>query len=258
MKNLGSRTWMLMVPLIVSSLSGAACSHKSGASAVGEPQTEDEKTFYALGLMLGRNIGTFTPSDRELALIEAGLSDQATKSKTKFDLDKYGPTIDALARKRAAARAELEKSKSAAVIDAASKEPGAVKLPSGMVIKTTRPGTGAQPEAADQVKVHYEGKLTDGTTFDSSIKRGEPAVFPLNGVIKCWTEGVGHMKVGEKATLTCPSELAYGDGGRPHVIPGGATLIFEVELLDVTKAPPPAMTMPAPGLQAPQLKLKQK
>ena len=97
---------MLVVPLVVSGLSGAACSHKGSASAVSEPQTEDEKTFYALGLMLGRNIGTFTPSDRELALIEAGLSDQATKSKAKVDIDKYGPTIDALARKRAAARTE--------------------------------------------------------------------------------------------------------------------------------------------------------
>ena len=100
------------------------------------------------------------------------------------------------------------------------------------------------------MKVHYEGRLSDGTVFDSSIKRGEPAVFPLGGVIKCWTEGVGQMKVGGKATLTCPSDTAYGDAGRPPVIPGGAVLIFDVELLDVTKAeapPPTGMTGAAAG-----------
>ena len=102
-----------------------------------------------------------------------------------------------------------------------------------MVIRTTKPGTGATPTAADQVKVHYHGTLTDGTVFDSSIKRNEPATFPLGGVIKCWTEGLQHMKVGEKATLTCPSDLAYGDNGRPPTIPGGATLIFDVELLEI-------------------------
>ena len=81
--------------------------------------------------------------------------------------------------------------------------------------------------------VHYEGHLSDGTVFDSSKKRGQPATFPLNGVVKCWTEGVGHMKVGEQAVLTCPSDAAYGDSGRPPTIPGGATLIFDVELISI-------------------------
>ena len=83
------------------------------------------------------------------------------------------------------------------------------------------------------MKVHYVGRLLDGTEFDSSRKRGQPAEFPLNGVIPCWTEGVGKMKVGEAATLTCPSEIAYGEGGRPPTIPGGATLVFDVELLEI-------------------------
>ena len=83
--------------------------------------------------------------------------------------------------------------------------------------------------------------------FDSSRKRGQPATFPLNDVIKCWTEGVGKMKVGEKATLTCPSDIAYGDGGRPPTIPGGATLVFDVELLSIQASPPP----PSPSASAP-------
>jgi len=83
------------------------------------------------------------------------------------------------------------------------------------------------------VRVHYHGTLTDGTVFDSSVQRGQPAEFPLNQVIPCWTEGVQRMKVGEKARLVCPSEVAYGDRGAPPNIPGGATLIFDVELLSI-------------------------
>jgi len=104
-----------------------------------------------------------------------------------------------------------------------------------MVIRTTKPGTGPSPAPTDQVKVHYEGRLPDGTVFDSSRSRGEPTVFPLAGVIRCWTEGVGRMRVGERAMLTCPSDLAYGDRGQPPSIPGGATLIFDVELLEIVK-----------------------
>src|SRR3954451_10445398 len=104
-----------------------------------------------------------------------------------------------------------------------------------MVVKQTKEGTGAQPKATDQVKVHYEGRLIDGKVFDSSIQRGEPTTFPLNGVIPCWTEAVQLMKVGGKSKVVCPSELAYGERGAPPQIPPGSTLIFEVQLLDIVK-----------------------
>ena len=123
--------------------------------------------------------------------------------------------------------------KGKATVDQAAKEQGAEQLPSGVVVKSLRPGTGANPTAADTVKVHYEGRLVDGTVFDSSYKRNEPASFPLNGVVPCWTQGLQKMKVGEKAQLTCPAEVAYGDQGSPPQIPGGATLVFDVELLEV-------------------------
>lgn len=109
----------------------------------------------------------------------------------------------------------------------------AQRLPSGLVYQSLKDGAGASPTATDVVKVHYKGTLPDGTVFDSSYQRGEPAEFPLNRVIKCWTEGVGMMKPGGKAKLTCPPAIAYGSRGAGGVIPPNATLHFEVELLGV-------------------------
>jgi len=108
-------------------------------------------------------------------------------------------------------------------------------LPSGVKVETIKAGTGASPAAGDTVKVHYRGTLTDGTEFDSSYKRGTPIEFPLNRVIPCWTQGVQKIKVGGKAKLTCPGATAYGERGVPGTIPANATLVFEVELLDIKK-----------------------
>ena len=110
----------------------------------------------------------------------------------------------------------------------------AEKTPSGLASKVLQPGSGKdKPSASDTVQVHYRGTLPDGTEFDSSYKRNAPASFPLNRVIKCWTEGVQRMKVGGKAQLTCPPELAYGSRGAGSVIPPNATLLFEIELLAI-------------------------
>jgi FKBP-type peptidyl-prolyl cis-trans isomerase FkpA len=116
---------------------------------------------------------------------------------------------------------------------AAAAEPGAQRSESGLVYRSLREGKGASPAAIDVVRVHYRGTLLDGTEFDSSYKRGQPASFPLTRVIKCWTEGVQKMKVGGKAQLTCPASIAYGDKGAGGLIPPGATLKFEVELLAI-------------------------
>jgi FKBP-type peptidyl-prolyl cis-trans isomerase FkpA len=117
---------------------------------------------------------------------------------------------------------------------AAAKEAGAVVTASGLVYRSLKDGTGAQPaSSSDTVKVHYRGTLPNGTEFDSSYKRNTPIDFPLNRVIPCWTEGVQRMKVGGKAKLTCPPAIAYGANGAGGVIPPNATLHFEVELLGV-------------------------
>jgi len=118
-------------------------------------------------------------------------------------------------------------------LEAAAKEPGAVVTASGLVYRSLKDGSGASPAATDTVKVHYRGTFPDGREFDSSYKRNEPASFPLNRVIPCWTEGVQKMKVGGKAKLTCPSAIAYGERGAPGAIPPNATLLFEVELLGI-------------------------
>ena len=119
------------------------------------------------------------------------------------------------------------------VTAAAAKEEGAVVTASGLVYRSLKDGSGASPTASDKVKVHYRGTLPDGKEFDSSYKRNEAIEFPLNGVIKCWTEGVQRMKVGGKAKLTCPPAIAYGERGAGSVIPPNATLLFEVELLGI-------------------------
>ena len=108
-------------------------------------------------------------------------------------------------------------------------------LPSGVKVTHTVDGTGAQPKASDTVKVHYKGTLADGKEFDSSYKRNAPATFPLSRVVPCWTEGMQKIKVGGKATLTCPPATAYGDRGAGGVVPPNATLTFEVELLAIEK-----------------------
>jgi FKBP-type peptidyl-prolyl cis-trans isomerase FkpA len=223
--------------------------NQGGSGARPAVTSEEDKTFYALGLMLGRNVQTFNLSPRELEIVKAGMSDMVLGKKPVVELDQYGPKIQGLARTRAGAKAEAEKQKSKGFEDAAAKEPNAVRESSGLIYVPIKEGTGDSPKATDTVKVHYEGKLTDGTIFDSSVQRGQPAEFPLNGVVPCWTQGLQKIKVGGKAKLVCPSSIAYGDQGRPPKIPGGATLVFEVELLEIVKKePPPAMP---PGMTAP-------
>jgi FKBP-type peptidyl-prolyl cis-trans isomerase FkpA len=121
----------------------------------------------------------------------------------------------------------------AAFLDKAAAEPGATRTASGLVYRELTAGTGPSPKASDTVTVNYRGTLVDGTEFDSSYARHQPLQFPLSQVIPCWTEGVQKMKVGGKSRLVCPASIAYGDQGSPPTIPGGATLVFEVELLGI-------------------------
>ena len=199
-----------------------------------EPKTDDEKAFYALGAVLAKNAGTFQLTAKEKPFVAAGFTD-ALDGK-KIDTDGAMQKLQALAAERSKLAAAEEKNSSKAFLEKAAAEKGAVKSASGLIYQETQAGSGPSPKPTDTVKVHYTGTLTDGTVFDSSVKRGEPATFPLNGVIPCWTEGVQKMKVGGKAKLICPSDIAYGDRGMPPTIKPGSTLVFEVELLEIPQA----------------------
>jgi len=203
------------------------------------PVTEDEKTLYAIGLYLSKQVEPFALKPEEVVQVQKGFTDGVAGNKPVVTIEEYSPKIQALLQARMQVASEKAVAAETAYIDKLQKDSGGTKTASGMLIKHTTEGTGPSPAATDEVKVHYEGRLTDGNVFDSSIARGEPAVFPLNRVIPCWTEGLQLMKVGGKAKLVCPSSLAYGPTGHPPTIPANSTLVFEVELLEIVKAPPP-------------------
>lgn len=206
-----------------------------GSASGQEPTTEEQKTFYALGLALSQSLGAFNLTEAELDMVKSGLADGVLSRPRKVDLAAYAPKLRELQASRQAAAASVEKKASQSFLEKAAAEKGATKTPSGVIVTTIKAGTGPSPSATDKVKVHYTGTLIDGTVFDSSVQRGEPATFPLNGVIKCWTEGLATMKVGGKSRLVCPAEVAYGDRGAPPRIKPGATLVFDVELLEIVK-----------------------
>ena len=205
----------------------------------GEARAGDDVLLYALGALLGGRVRSFSFNKKELETVKRGFADSAGGKKLKLpdaDMDEWGPRVDAMLARRNNPVVTAEKERGAAFASAAAKEDGAAKLPSGVVVKTLREGTGAGPSATDVVRVRYQGKLTDGTVFDSSSAHGDaPAEFRLDKVVSCWTEGVQRMKPGGKARLVCPSQTAYGNQGRPPQIPGGATVVFEVELVDVKR-----------------------
>jgi FKBP-type peptidyl-prolyl cis-trans isomerase FkpA len=190
-------------------------------------ESEDAKTIYALGVSVGKDLSFFALTPEEVQLLQRGIADSISGTAAPVDPKEYAPKIQALAKTRQAQAG-------AALLTRAAREPGAVKLPSGVIYLETQPGSGRSPRATDTVKVNYEGRLLDGTVFDTSAKRGIPVEFPLNGVIPCWTQGVAKMKVGGKAKLTCPPETAYGERPPPGSrIPPNAVLVFDVELMDI-------------------------
>lgn len=203
------------------------------AWATSPPATEEEKTVYAVGLAVARSLSAFQLSPQELELVKLGMKDAVEKKKTAVDLDAYQPKIQQLVRERRKLQGEKMAASGKEYLDKAASEQGAIKTASGFVFHPLAEGKGASPKSTDVVKVNYRGTLIDGREFDSSYKRGRALEFRLDNVIKCWTEGVQMMKPGGKAKLVCPPQLAYGDTGAGEMILPGATLAFEVELLEV-------------------------
>ena len=196
------------------------------------PETEEQRILNVLGQAIAQNILRAGFSEEELAYIQRGLRDAVLGEDALVELSEYGPQIQAFMERRAAGSAEGELALANLFVEEQAGVAGAEQTESGLVIQEILAGTGASPTAGDTVRVHYHGTLRDGAVFDSSVERGEPTTFPLDGVIPCWTEGLQHIRVGGKSRLICPPNLAYGPQGPPG-IPGNAALVFEIELLDI-------------------------
>lgn len=205
------------------------------ALALDPPKTEEQKTLYAIGQTVSRQLSVFNLTPDEFQYVLLGLTDAQAGNKAAAEPALYNKKIQELARARRAAHAQKLGPANKEAVEKAAKEQGAVKTASGMIYLVLKEGNGPQPKLTDTVRVNYRGTLVDGKEFDSSYKRGNPLEFKLDGVIKCWSEGVQKMKVGGKAKLTCPASLAYGEQGAGDLILPGATLQFEVELLDIKK-----------------------
>ena len=210
--------------------------------AAEKPLTEDQKTLYVVGTNVARSLSVFSLTPAELDIVLQGMQDAYAGKKPDFDVSAYTPKMQDLARARRKALGEKQAASGKDYLEKAAQSKGAVKTASGMLYIPLTEGKGDSPKAIDLVKVNYRGTLIDGSEFDSSYKRGKPLEFKLNGVIACWTEGLQKMKPGGKARLVCPPNLAYGDNGAGELILPGATLDFEVELLEVKPQEAPAKT----------------
>jgi len=204
----------------------------AGKAEHGEARPGDDELLYAMGAILGARAGGYGFSAKELARIERGFADAAAGRKLKLkerDLEEWGPRVEGMLQRRGNPRIAAEKERGLKLAGAEAKEAGAERLDGGLVYRELKPGVGEPPKPTDRVRVKYEGRNAEGTVFDSS----DGVDVPLDKVVKCWAQGVTKLKVGGKARLVCPSTLAYGDQGRPPKVPGGGTVIFDIELISV-------------------------
>ena len=254
-----TRNYIVMMVLVCLTVISVYAAQEGAKEDVQEPQatvvtaapkaetlkTEVEKVSYIIGTQIARN---FKSQDIEVDLdsLMMGLKDAIDGNKLVLSQDEMKTVYTAWQGKMRAKQAAKQAKEAAAnlasgtaFLEANKAKEGVKVLPSGLQYKVINEGTGNTPTTKDKVKTHYRGTLIDGTEFDSSYKRNQPAEFPVTGVIKGWTEALQLMKVGGKWELYIPANLAYGQRGRPS-IPANSTLIFEIELLEIVKADPAA------------------
>lgn len=216
------------------------------APAAPAKKADPDKALRDIGLSIGKSLESLGLSSAEaekvIAAIRQGIADPSKLTQDQETME----NINAFARGRMEQKAQKEKAKGDAYVAQQAKQKGAVKTQGGAIVIPVKEGTGASPGPSDKVKVHYTGTLVNGTTFDDSRKRNEPAEFSLQGVVPCWTQALQKMKVGGRAKVVCPSDLAYGAQGRPN-IPANSVLNFDIELLEVSKAPPAQLPPPPPS-----------
>ena len=199
-------------------------------------ETDADKVSYGIGLQLGQQVKGQSFPDFSLDALVIGLSDIFNEKPLRFPEDEMQSAFSAINQRvqaEAAKAAESNKESGQIFLTENAAKEGVITTESGLQYEIITEGNGPKPGQSDMVVTHYHGTLTDGTVFDSSVARNEPAQFPVNGVIQGWIEALQMMPVGSKWRLTIPSHLAYGDQGSPPVIGPGATLIFEIELLEI-------------------------
>ncbi|MDE3169845.1 MAG: FKBP-type peptidyl-prolyl cis-trans isomerase [Acidobacteriota bacterium] len=214
--------------------------HSSASASSGQALTTDrQKESYALGMNIARRLKD-QPVQLDNDALVLGFKDelaggkvQLTDDEASVELKKLSDEAQASAQQKEKDTAEANMKEGAAFLAENKAKPGVVTLPSGLQYKVETPGTGPKPSANDTVVCNYRGTFINGTEFDSSYKRGQPATFPVTGVIKGWTEALQMMPVGSKWQLFIPSDLAYGERGAGGVIGPNATLVFEVELISI-------------------------
>lgn len=236
---------LFLVGLLAATASAQPAAQPADKAPAGEPapKTVKEQASYIIGYNIGRNFKS-QDLDLELAMIMRGLKDAlagADPALTDEQMSKAMEEFEKAVNQQMAQRAKKAAEEGTAFLAANGKKEGVVTTASGLQYKVLKQGNGPSPKATDVVRTHYHGTFLNGKVFDSSVKRGEPATFAVNEVIPGWTEALQLMKVGDKWQLFVPSKLAYGPDGSQGVIPPDATLVFEVELLEIM---PPAA---APG-----------
>jgi FKBP-type peptidyl-prolyl cis-trans isomerase FkpA len=225
-------TKIMNVTIMASLLFIASCKQGGGKADL---SNDDQKVFYTIGYSMAERMKNLNLNDKELGALTAGIHDAVKAKNAQIKLEDYRPKVRTLFEGRMKKVAEKEKTSGTAYMAKFTKEAGVKVTPTKLAYKITKEGTGAYPKPTDVVEVHYHGTLINGEVFDSSKDRGKTVTFPLNQVIKGWTEGMQKVKEGGTIKLVIPSDLAYGDNGAPPKIPGGATLTFEVELVKIVK-----------------------
>jgi FKBP-type peptidyl-prolyl cis-trans isomerase FklB len=233
-----TRYSLLNASIIAASVASVGVSNANAATTL---KTDQDKVSYVIGYQIGSNFKR-DGLEVDLAMLTNGLKEALAGEKsplTQEETQKLMADLDKNLRAKAEAQRKAAGEKNATegknFLTENFRKPGVKKTASGLQYKVVSEGKGDSPKADDTVSVNYKGTLINGTEFDSSYKRGQPATFPLSRVVPCWTEGMQKIKVGGKATLTCPPATAYGDRGAGGVVPPNATLTFEVELLAIEK-----------------------
>ncbi len=240
-----SKVLNLCMIAVAIGLSGGNLSLAQSSATVPAPgpnassrSAEDEKVLYAFGASLANGLRDFVLSPEERKLVQAAFAEIVNGGKPRVDVAEYMPKVRELYAERQKKVAEGEKTAGAAYAAKALKEPNTEKRESGLVIRTVQAGKGKKPTQNDTVKVNYTAMLVDGTVFASSEKDRKPVELPITTLLPCWNEALSRMQVGGKSRAICPSDLAYGDSGAPPAVKPGATLIYDLELLDVISPPP--------------------